>query len=132
MQKIQNRAARIVKKISRHERITPVLRELHWLPVEQRVKFKVAVLTYKSLNEMAPQYLTELIELYRPSRHLRSSSSHLLVVNRTNTKSFGNKSFIHTAAEVWNALQIDIKLSKSLDIFKSRLKTTLFEEYFAK
>ena len=72
------------------------------------------------------QYLTELLEVYKPARHLCSSSGHLLVVNRTNTKTFGNKSFLHAAAEIWNGLHIDIKLSNSLNTFKN----SLFEEYF--
>ena len=71
--------------MSKHERIITVLSELHWLRLKQ-IKFKVAILTFKPLNEMAPQYLTELLEIYKPTRHLHSSSSHLLLVNRTTRK----------------------------------------------
>ena len=74
---------------------------------------------------MAPQYLTKL-----PARHMRSSSGHVLVVNHTNTITFGNKSFLHAVAEIWNGLHIDILYSNSLNTFKNSLKIALFEEYF--
>ena len=86
--------------MSKHKRITPVLKELHWISIEQQIKFTVAVLTYKSMNEMEPQYPTELLEVYKLARHLCSSSGYLLVVNCTNTKKFRNKSFLHAAAEI--------------------------------
>ena len=54
----------------KHKRITPVLREYSFFYGKPEPKFKVTVLTYKSLNEMAPQYLTELLEVYKPAIHM--------------------------------------------------------------
>ena len=61
LQRIQNSAARIVSRRPRHEHITPVLENLHWLPVQQRIMFKVVLFVFKCLNGLAPPYLTELI-----------------------------------------------------------------------
>ena len=52
LQRVQNAAARLVTGSKRAEHITPTLRHLHWLPVEQRIKFKTALLVYKALNGM--------------------------------------------------------------------------------
>ena len=59
LQSVQNAAARLITKTGRWEHITPVLRELHWLPVRQRIDFKLAVLVYKVLHGQLPQYVAE-------------------------------------------------------------------------
>ena len=102
--KNQNRAARIVKRTFKYDSITPTLKELHWLPIEQLIKFKVAVTTYKSLNGMSPQYLKELHKHYKPNRTLRSSKDNKLLDKYKNTKTHGNRAYEHAAAEVWNKL----------------------------
>jgi len=56
---VQNAAARLVTGIRQCEHIMPVLRQLHWLPVRQHIEFKMAVLVYKLLNVLSPQYLTD-------------------------------------------------------------------------
>lgn len=76
MQRIQNCAARLVARQPRTAHICPVLKELHWLPVEQRVTFKVLLLTFKALNGLVPLYLSQLIVPYSPTRNLRSASKH--------------------------------------------------------
>jgi hypothetical protein len=127
LQKIQNTAARILTRTKKYDHITHVLKELHWLPVEKRIHFKVLVLTYKCLNKCAPEYLYELISVYTPQRTLRSSNSLTLNVATTWLKSYGDRSFEMAAPTLWNTLPDIIKNSSSLDIFKSRLKCYLFE-----
>ena len=73
LQLVQNRAARIITRSGRGDHISPVLVQLHWLPVEQRVIYKTALLTYKALHGLAPQYLADLLEYYVPTRSLRSA-----------------------------------------------------------
>lgn len=126
LQRAQNTAARIILRTSRYDHITPVLEELHWLPICQRIKYKVLVYTYKALNGQCPQYLTDLLNVYRPTRALRSSNDLSLVVPRTRTVTFGNRSFSHAAPFLWNALPDAIRSSSSLDIFRKHLKTHLF------
>jgi len=54
--------------------------KLHWLPIQQRVHFKLAVLTYKTIHTKEPDYLLDLVKFYEPVRTLRSSSRRLLIV----------------------------------------------------
>ena len=110
--------------------LRPVLKELHWLPVEQRITFKVLLLTFKALNNLAPPYLSQLIVPYNPTRNLRSASKHLLEVPNVRLKSYGDRAFSVAAPKHWNDIPLDIKLSGSVDVFKSRLKTYLFRLAF--
>ena len=73
LQRIQNIVARIITGHGRCEHITPVLKALHGLPVQQRIKFKTLVLVYKAVNNLAPVYLQELLHTHAPCRELRSS-----------------------------------------------------------
>ena len=61
LQRIQNQCARILTKSPRREHITPVLMKLHWLKIQDRIIYKLLMLTYKSYYNMAPPYLCELI-----------------------------------------------------------------------
>ena len=63
LQRIQNQAARMLKRIQRRNHITPVLRELHWLRIHDRIIFKILLLTHKAVNHTAPEYLCDLIRL---------------------------------------------------------------------
>ncbi|KAF7239840.1 GATOR complex protein DEPDC5 [Varanus komodoensis] len=75
---VQNRAARLLTGTGRCAHITPVVRQLHWLPIEVRAQFKVLVITYKALNGLRPGYLKERLRPYVPSRPLRSAAESLL------------------------------------------------------
>ena len=57
LQAVQNAAARVTTKTRKFDHITPVLRELHWLPVRKRIVYKLAVMVYKCLHRLAPPYL---------------------------------------------------------------------------
>ena len=128
LQRIQNSAARIVTKTKKSEHITPVLGNLHWLPVSKRIIFKLMLITFKSVNLMAPKYLTDLLQAYRPGRSLRSSADHLrLKERRFRTDSYGGRPFSVCAPVLWNRIPLKVRESPSLDVFKSRLKTYLFE-----
>ncbi len=78
LQYIQNSAARLLTYTKRSAHITPILFDLHWLPVSSRITYKILLLTFKSLNGLAPSYLSDLLSLYIPPRHLRTSGCELL------------------------------------------------------
>ena len=80
LQNVQNAAARIITHTKKYDHIKPVLKQLHWLPVNQRINYKILLLTYKALNGQAASYITELLEPYTPARNLRSSSKNLLKI----------------------------------------------------
>ena len=127
LQRIQNTAARIVSKTKKSQHITPVLRGLHWLPIHKRIVFKLRLLTYKALNGQAPSYISDLLTKYKISRNLRSGTKYLLTVPRSNTKSYGDRSFQVAAAELFNKLPMELKTAVStLNSFKAHLKTYLF------
>ena len=128
LQRIQNVAARIVTRTSRSAHITPVLFALHWLPVCQRIKFKVLMIVFKAKCGTGPAYLQELIQPYRGGRELRSASHHLLNVPFTKSAVISNRAFGVAGPVLWNALPRDIRAITTLTVFKSQLKTHLFTE----
>ena len=132
LQRVQNTAARLITRTKKYDHITPVLKELHWLPIDQRIKFKLLVLAYRAQNGEAPKYMAELVVPYVPSRsNLRSKDKLLLDAGtRTNLKKFGDRSFKKAAATLWNSLPIDLRMAKTVNQFKSQLKTHLFKESF--
>ena len=129
LQRIQNSAARIVSRRPRHEHITPVLENLHWLPVQQRIMFKVVLFVFKCLNGLAPPYLTELITVKENSCSCQLRSDGCLQEKKTNNK-FGDRAFSICGPVLWNRLPKCMKEINSLDKFKKELKTHLFKEAF--
>lgn len=125
LQRVQNAAARVLTKTKKYDHITPVLRSLHWLPLCERVEFKINLLVYKSLNGLGPKYLLNLLIPYQPSRTLRSSGKGLLTVYSPKTK-HGKASFRYCAAYFWNKLPETLRCAPNVATFKSRLKTFLF------
>ena len=130
LQKLQNYAARTILKRSIREHATPMLKKLHWLPIHARIDYKVAVLIFKCLNGLAPNYLSNMISVYSPSRALRSANSLMLTPSSSNYKRLGDRAFSVYAPRLWNRLPITLRIKKSLSSFKTNLKTFLFNEYF--
>ncbi len=126
LQRIQNTAARVVSRTSRFSHITPTLKTLHWLPVTRRCQFKILVLTFKSLHGKAPSYLCDILNWYKPTRHLRSECTTSLRPNRNKTIRIGKRLFDTSAATLWNALPNEIKTAKSIAVFKRHAKTFLY------
>ena len=75
LQRVQNTAARIITRSPRCDHIRPVLRELHWLPVSSRIEFKILMITFKALLDLAPSYIKYLLIPYKASRTLQSQNS---------------------------------------------------------
>ncbi len=96
------------------DHITPVLESLHWLPVSFRVDLKILMLTYKALHGLAPQYLSELLIPYTPTRDLRSSETGLLTVPLTRLRLMGDRAFSSLAPKLWNSLPIERRQAKTL------------------
>ena len=86
LQMIQNAAARVLTKTRRRAHITPVLKSLHWLPVNCRIDFKILLLVYKSLHNHAPEYISDMLVRYMPNRPIRSKGTELLTAPKARTK----------------------------------------------
>ena len=131
LQIIQNAAAHIVAGASKRDHITPILQHLHWLPVKQRIKYKILLFVYKALQGLAPTYISEMITL---RENLSCSSclngQKLLLVPRSRTVTYGDRNFRTAGPQLWNELPSSIKCWESIDEFKGLLKTHLFKDAF--
>ena len=119
---------KLVTGAGRREHITPVLRQLHWLPARQRIDFKVMVLVYKSLHRLAPPYLSDDCQLVMDvgRRHLRSADVHTCTVPRTQSR-LGDRSFGVAGPQLWNSLPVELRQQDiCLTEFRRLLKTCLF------
>ena len=130
LQRIQHSLARVVTH--RRSRALPsataLLKQLHWLPVEWRIRFKLATMIFKALHTGRPPY--HQLHYYQPTRSLRSSGSHQLVKPRHNL-SFGARSFRISAPHIWNSLPTNIREAQSLLTFRRHLKTHYFQSAFS-
>ena len=126
-QRIQNMAARLVEIVSKYDHISPVLCSLHWLQIHHRISFKILLLVYTALHNLAPSYLSDLFVFYSPSRVLRSAGKCYLKCPNFRLKTFGFRSLEVYGPNLWNSLPLELRLSPSLGVFKSNLKTYLFE-----
>ena len=126
LQKVQNRAARLVTGTSRTEHITPKLKQLHWLTVEYRIRFMILVMTYKALRRQAPRYLIEMFSPYYPKKTLRSAGKSLRSVPQTRTILYGKRHFRAVALAFWNDLPLSIHNAETLTCFKRSLTTHFF------
>ena len=130
LQKIQNSAARLITRTRKFDFITLVLRNLHWLPIEKRIIFKINVLTFRAMHGTAPQYLADLLRIHTPSRILRSSSKTLLSVVRPRLDSYGSRAFSVADPLLWNELPYYITGEQTLTSFITKLKTHIFSEAY--
>ena len=131
LQKVQNAAARLILRIPKTEHTSPHLASLHWLPIFSRIQYKISTICYNCPNSTAPDYLTDLLTIYKPARQLRSSSdTSALRIPAFRTQSFGDRSFSHSAPSVWNTLPPEIRSCDTVSSFKSHLKTHLFRQAY--
>jgi len=130
LQRLQNIAARIFTLTRTSSHITPVLYDLHWLPVSHRITFKVLLLVFKCQNNITPRYLQDLIRPYQPTRTLRSTGQSLLHVPHIKESSYRDRAFGVAGPRLWNELPIELRTVSSLHTFKSKLKTYLFKQYY--
>lgn len=130
LQLVQNSAARILTGTKKREHITTILASLHWLPVRFRIDFKIILFVFKALTGLAPQYITDLIQIYTPARSLRSNGQFQLVVPKSRLKSRGDRAFSVVGPRLWNALPPLVRAAPTVECFKSRLKTHFYSLAF--
>ena len=115
----------MLKRIPRRNHITPVLRELHWLRIHDKIILKILLLTHKAVNNTAPAFSCDLIRLNVKSTTIRTRASfdpRLLCVppiSKTCANSFFDRSFVYAAPTLWNTLHLDIRLLP-FDAFKKK------------
>ena len=108
LQRIQNSAAKLIFRRRKYEHVSPLMFELHWLPMSARIDFRILVFVFNSLTGNCPEYIDDCIEEYLPSRSLRSQSKRLLKVKRYRN-SYGKRAFSNYAPVLWNSLPSIVK-----------------------
>jgi Reverse transcriptase (RNA-dependent DNA polymerase) len=131
LQRVQNKLARVVCEASYESSATCLLRNLHWLPIPQRIEYKVASIVYSARCHHEPKYISELLTSYTPVRSLRSSNHNLLVVPSNVKTVTASRAFCVAAPKLWNLLPCTVTSAESYHVFKSRLKSHLFNIAFS-
>ena len=128
LQAVVNTVARLIYGGRSSDPIIPLLMDLHWLRISDRITFKILLLVYKAAIGSAPQSLTELLTSTSaiPGRaSLRSSNNRTLVVPRSRTVTQGDRSFRVCGPRIWNSLPTEVRLAPTTELFKPLLKTYL-------
>ena len=121
LQKLQNACARMIYGKRKFEHVTPLLHELHWLPIRQRIVFKILLFVFKFFQNSLPIYLMDSLQV-------SERGEVMLKVPRTSTP-YGDRAFSSCAPKLWNALPLHIRSSKSINYFRKQLKHHLFENF---
>ena len=131
LQKMHNFAARLVFLAPRHHHSTPHLEKLHWLPISERIKYKVSCMCFNAINGSGPAYLSELLHVYTPSRTLRSSSdTRTLKIQQYKPRLMAFALSLALDRHIWNSLPQDLRHCSILSSFKAKLKPFLFSQCF--
>jgi hypothetical protein len=133
LQRVQNAAARLIADAKPRDHITPVMKDLHWLPVTFRIKYKLCLLMHLITIHQCPDYLQDVVSLTsavatRPG--LRSSDGLSYQKPATRTK-FGEHAFSHAGPAEWNDLPDSLQDTLNTKQFKRNLKTFLFNSAYS-
>ena len=132
LQLVQNAAAKVITGNKKHDHVTPILYDLHWLPIEQRIVFKLLLTCYKALNDVGPLYIKDLLPLTNDKGKGLSSSKGPFTAWRSPDTScdLWRPVFIFFSAagpREWNNLPLSIRQSSTVNSFISALKARLFK-----
>ena len=129
LQHIQDMARRIICNIKKYDSITQHLKRLHWLKIQERIIYKFATIMFKCLKETVPLYLKLLLPVWH-SRALRSRTFTKALVCRKNTSLALQSSFPLVGPQIQNTFPVDVRECPKSAMFKSKLKTFLFEHAY--
>ena len=120
LQRVQNFAARIIFGFRKFDHISQGIKSLKWLPVKDRLSLNDAIMMYKCINKLAPDYLADKF-VQRSHIHNRNTRSrNQLVIPRCRI-STGQRSFVYRGTQLWNSLSYDVRTAKCPKVFKRRL-----------
>ena len=135
LQKVQNASVRFIYGLygnKKWQHISPFLKELHFLPVYYRICFKIATMVFKSLNNISPEYISDMISTTTENSHHTRINEDYFLLSRPPTTRYNktNGAFSYSAPEVWNVLPYSIRSLTNLAAFKKVLKTHYFNQAF--
>ena len=122
LQKVQNAAVRLILCKKRRESVREPLKDLHWLDIDQRISFKVLLIVFKCLNNLAPAALKNVLTI-------KSHDTMLLQTNYFPETNLGRRAFCFYAPKQWNCLPVSLRCVDEIVSFKSQLKTYLFSNF---
>ena len=120
---VQNFACRILTNTGRYDHVTPALRAIRWLPVEEHLKYRETLITYKCMNGLAPPYLSKLFIKRNEIHDLNTRNNKALHIPQHKTVS-GQRTFYYRAVKLWNDLDEDLK-KLPWKSFKTKLKNKM-------
>ena len=123
---MQNCLAMVVTRSPHFSHSVPLLKSLHWLPVQYHIIFKICTITYQAFSSKQPAYLHSLLTPARQPRQLRSSNSNLLFVPSVK-KNVRIRAFSVAALTLWNSLPVSVKSVGNITTFCCKLKIHLFK-----
>ena len=127
LQWIQNMSCRVIKQLPKSSHITDYLAELHWLKIQDHITYKVSMLMFKCLHNLAPQYLIDItIFTYHQELNLRSRNNRVLPTKLSRPSMVHTGSISSMGPQIWNSLPVTVKNTNNLETFKTLLKTHLF------
>lgn len=128
LEKVLNHAIRVIFRLPFGTPTTQYYKQLRWLKIPERIKYKLLTLVFKSMNCSTPTYLQSKISFYSPSRYLRSMQNTLLTeINTCNT--FGDRAFSVAGPREWNKLPRNIRTATTISTFQHDLKTHFLSKY---
>ena len=126
LQRVQNMAARMVCRQGKFDHVTPLLKNLHWLPIKARIEYKILCVVHKTVNGIGPQYLRDLLR--ETKGRTRSSTSGHLHVMRSKSR-YGDRTFSKCGPSLWNNLPVELRTLPE-NTFRRQLKARLFSQVF--
>ena len=124
LQRVQNAAAKTVVGLYKYDHVGNTLKDLHWLPVKQRIKYKILLLVFKCLNSMGPQYLSTNLN------YANIIGQNVQLQEPMMNSVYGDRAFVMAGPKLWNMLPNNVKQCSCIVSFKTALKTHLFVEAF--
>ncbi|KAK4314098.1 hypothetical protein Pmani_014587 [Petrolisthes manimaculis] len=123
-----NRAARLIRGLSRRDRITPALIQLHWLPIKARIVYRQCVMVHQALNFGKPVYMRDMLLYFHVDTNveLRHSSEVNRLMEPRFRRECGKRAFANSAPRLYNNLPSFVRAAETAALFKKRLKTHLF------
>ena len=123
LQKLQNRAARIITREGYDERSADIRKELGWDDLETSRKKHLAILMYKIMNNKAPGNLIDLFQKSSSRNYSLRESENRLLLPKYNTEFAKSSRFSFVGAKVWNSIPYNIRSATSLSAFKRHINT---------
>ena len=129
---VMNKAIRFIFNLKYRTHVTPYYKQVHFLPIKCRIKYKACLIGFKIFNNISPQYLRDDFEIFTVRQHMQSRrgvgrDNFMFCLNHDDTKSH---QLTHCIKKEWNALPLDLRTCPSLPLFKAKLKTFIFEREY--